>query len=103
MEGKEIKKKIDRLWKLGKKDLDKMLNETTRLVKEGEAHIKDVSKQAEKKLETMVLSLERKKLNYELGKSLAILSKKKWVNSKKLGNLLEQIKGINRKIKGLGN
>jgi len=101
MKNKELKQKIDRLWKLSKKDLERMLKDTSSLVKRGEGYIKEISKKGEKNLEVMLLSLQKERLCYELGKCLAGLSKKKWESSKKIANFLNKIKDINRNIKKL--
>jgi len=99
MEKREIKRNIDKLWKMGKKELDKVLKDTTRLINKGESRIKKMSKEAEKNMEVMVLSLQKKKLSYELGKSLASLPKNKWPVSKKIDALLTEVNAISRKIK----
>ena len=101
MKSKKLKRKIDRLWQLGKKDLDKILKDTTYLVKKGETHIKNISKKAEENLEAMVFTLQREKLYYGLGKYLAKLTKSKWANSKKAKNFLIQIKNTSREIQKL--
>ena len=101
MDNKEIKKKLNRLWKLGRKDLDRMLKETSDLIKKGESHIKEASKNAEQNLEAMILSLKREKLYYELGKSAAGVSQNKWTKNKKLSGLLNKTKNISRDIKKL--
>ena len=101
MKTKELKRKIDKVWRVGKKDLDKILKDSSRLVKKGETQIKDISKKAEKNLEVMVLSLQREKLYYELGKYLAKLTKNKWTDSRKAKNFLSKIKNTSRKINRL--
>ena len=98
MEGKELKKKIDKLWKSSKKDLDKALKKAERLAKEGEHYIKDKSEKAKKQLEIMALSLQREKIYYELGKTIAKLPKNKWATAKKTQGFLSKIRGINIKI-----
>lgn len=101
MNRKKIKQRISKLWKSGRKELNWILKETTHLAKEGEVQIQKASKKTEKNLEKMVLSLQRKKLYYELGKSLGKLSKNKWGKSKKIKNLLVKINNISRNIKKL--
>ena len=101
MKRKEFEKKVDKLWKVAKKDLDKVSKDTMRLVKKGEAYIKEISKKGEENLESMVLALQREKLYYELGKSLASLSKRKWAKNKKVEGSIAKIKGLSRKINRL--
>lgn len=96
---KELKNEISRLWITTKKDFNKVIKDGALLIKQGEGYIKDKSKKGKKKLEAMTLALEREKLYYELGKSLANLSRKKWANSKKAEDLLVNIKKISAKIK----
>jgi len=86
----ELKKKIDRLWKLSKKDLERILKDTSRLAKKGEDYIREMSKKGEKNLEVMLLNLQKERLYYELGKSLANLSKNKWSSSKKAEALADE-------------
>ncbi|MGD9014456.1 MAG: hypothetical protein PVI33_00285 [Candidatus Omnitrophota bacterium] len=101
MKKTELRQKIDRLWKLSKKDLEKILKDSSVLFKRGESYLKEVSKKGEKNLEVMLLSLQKERLCYELGKCLVGLSKNKWESSKKIINFLNKIKDINRKIKKL--
>ena len=102
MEKREIKTKINKLWKKGKKELDGILEDTTRLIDEGETRIKKISREAEKNMDAMVFSLQKKKLNYELGKTLSGLPKNKWPTNKKIDALLAQINAINNKIRKTG-
>jgi len=101
MKKKEIQQRLNKLWKLGKKDLDEILKEATSLAKKGEIQIKQASKKAEQNLEAMVLSLQREKLYYELGKSLTRSPKKKWTKNKTIDRLSIKIKNISRNIKKL--
>lgn len=97
MRKKEFKKRVDRLWVTTKKDLNNVLKDGTQLLKQGEIYIKDQSEKGKRKLEAMTLALEREKLYYELGKSLASQPKGRF--SKKSEDLLIKIKKINRNIK----
>jgi predicted nucleic acid-binding Zn-ribbon protein len=99
MKIEELRKNIDRLWKVTKKDLEKASKETTELIKKGEEYIKDISERGRKKLEMMGFALKREKLYYELGKTISGLSKGRWLKSKKIGDLVSQIKKIDRLIK----
>ncbi len=99
MERKLLKNKVGRLWELSKKDLERILKDTSSLVKKGETYIKDKSKEGREMLEALALALEREKSYYELGKSLVKLPKSKWANNKKVGDYLTKIKKISSKIK----
>ena len=95
----ELKKKIDSLWKSAKKDLEKVLKDTTRLIKKGEDYIKDFSEKGKDKLEKLTLSLQREKLYYELGKIISNLPKKRWTENKRIEEIVSKIRKINRQIK----
>lgn len=98
MERKVFSKEMHRLWGSTKKDLNKVLKDGALLIKQGEIYIKDRSEKGKEKLEAMALVLQREKLYYELGKSLANLSKGKWRDSKRVDGFLIKIKNISRKI-----
>ena len=101
MESKVFKKKVEKLWKSTRKDLSKFLKDAERLVKKGEVYIKDKSEKGKKELEIITLTVQRERLSYELGKTVAKHPNSKDGYSKKALNLLNKIKGINRKIKRL--
>lgn len=101
MERKELEKKIDRLWKITQKDLGKVLKGAERLVKKGETYIKDKSEKGKKELEKITLILQREKLYYELGKTIANRPKRKGPYAKKTRGILDKIKDIKLKIKKL--
>ncbi|RKY31480.1 MAG: hypothetical protein DRP74_04800 [Candidatus Omnitrophota bacterium] len=96
MDKNKMKRKILRLWKSGKKDINRILEDTSLLIKDGEKHLKKVTKKTERNIEKLVLSLKRKKLYYELGESIAKSGGKK---SKKTSKLMSQIKNIGNSIK----
>jgi len=95
----ELKKKIDSLWRSAKKDLEKVLKDTTKLMKKGEEYIKDLSEKGKDKLEKLTLSLQREKLYYELGKAISNLPKKRWTENKRIEEIVSKIRKINRQIK----
>ncbi len=99
MKRKAFEKKIDRLWKIVKKDLDRVSEDTVRAVKKGEVYIKDKSEEGKKMLKVMTLTLQREKLYYELGRIVANTPKRKGAYPKKALSLLNEIKGINLNIK----
>ncbi|MFC1658461.1 hypothetical protein ACFL1D_03630 [Candidatus Omnitrophota bacterium] len=101
MKKKAFQQEVDRLWKLSKKDLEKIGQETSRLVKKGEVYLKEVSRKGERNLEVALLKLQKERFCYELGKSLSSLPKSKWEDSKKIEGFLAKIRDINRKIKKL--
>ena len=101
MKKKSLEKKLQGMWKVARKDMEQVSKDTARFVKKGEDYIREISKKGEENLETMVLTLQRERLYYDLGKSLASLAKNKWTRSKKAEGALIKIKNISRKIKRL--
>ncbi len=99
MEMKGLNKKMERLWRIARRDLERISQETFRLARKGELYIKEISKRGERNLEVMGLALQREKLYYELGKTLVYTSKNKWISSKRIKDLLIKIRDISRKIK----
>jgi len=97
--GKDLKEKIHSLWKSTKKDLDKIIKDTTKLVKKGEEYIKDISEKGKERLESLSLFLQRERLYYQLGKKISSTSSRRWGKDKKIEEILKKIKKINRKIK----
>ena len=95
---KDLKQKISSLWARTKKDLDNVLDETGRLIKKGEEHIKVISEKSKMKLELMNLMLKRENLYYRLGKAIAKMSQSKWSSAKNLQKMNAEIKKLNREI-----
>lgn len=102
MKVEDVRKKVDYLWRETKKDLDKILNDTSKMLKKGEVHLKDVSERGIEKLEEMGGILKREKLYYKLGKSLSAISRSQWGKNKKINTFLDEIKHINKSLKKKG-
>ncbi|MFH1655662.1 MAG: hypothetical protein ABH954_03525 [Candidatus Omnitrophota bacterium] len=98
MKAKQLKKRIEKLWSLHKKDVDKVVRDAKRLTKQGERYIMDKSAKGKVQLEIMALNLQKEKLCYELGKAISRLTKNKWAKSKKALNISGQIRSLNTKI-----
>ena len=98
MKTKQLKKEIDKLWELHKKDVDGILENAQRLAKKGERYIRDKSKEGKKQLEIVAFNLQREKLYYELGKAISSLPKERWPTSKKPLEIIRKIKCLNIKI-----
>ena len=99
MKTKSLQKKVNRLWRSTRMDLDKILRDAVDLIKKGEHYIKDKSEEGKIALEIATLALQKEKSYYELGKALVKLPKSKWASSQKLANLVKNIKSANLKIK----
>jgi hypothetical protein len=100
MKKKNLKKRLNKLWKATKKDLNAFLQKASDLIKKGEEHLKDGSKKGHEKVQSITLNLEREKLYHQLGKMVGGYPKPPGYAKKKLA-LLNKIKKVNRKIKQL--
>ena len=98
MKASDIRKKVDKLWKDHKKDVDSIVKNAQKLTKQGERYIKDQSEKGKTQLEIMGLTLQKEKLYYELGRVIARLPKKKWSASKKAQNISGKIRSVNIQI-----
>ena len=98
MKKEDLKKKIDKMWKASKKDMEKVMKNAEILAKKGEIYMKDKSAKGKVQLEIASLALQREKLYYELGKTLAKTVKTKWTADKKVLQIATKIKIINLKI-----
>ena len=99
MKKEDLKKKIDEMWQVSKKDMEKVLKNAEMLAKKGEGYLKDKSAEGKTQLEIASLALQREKLYYELGKTLAKAVKTKWSTDKKALEITAKIKNINIEIK----
>ena len=95
----KFKEVVDRLWPKTKKELERAINTTKKLLNKGEEYLKDVSEKGVDNARKLSLSLKKEKLYYSLGKSLAGLPKSKWSKSNKLSSLLKEIKDLEKDIK----
>ena len=104
MDNKELRKKIDSLWKVMKKDMKKdidgLLKTTSALLEKSEKFLKDTSRKGQKELEIIALTLKREKLCYDLGKLIAATPKKA-TYQKKRATILSQIKKLDTCVKKL--
>jgi len=99
MKVEEMKKTVDKIWKEAKKDVEKMLDETSRLVKKGEVHLKDASEKSREKLEEAGLSLKKERLYYDLGKALVKVPRSRWLQNSKVKKIFEEARAIDRLLK----
>ena len=99
MKKKTLEQQLEGLWKVAKKDWDRISKDTVSLIRKGEVYIKDKSEEGKKALTIMAFSLQREKLYYELGKTVAKAPKKRKKTSKKVLSLLSQIKRVSLNIK----
>ena len=103
MAKKDMKQKMDIIWKKTRRDIDKLMKEADVMMKKGEKHLKDISGKGKNNLDVLNLTLQREKLYYELGKVVAQISQSKDVDVKKEHSLLNEIKTIDIQIEKLKN
>ncbi|MFH1414360.1 MAG: hypothetical protein ABIG56_05890 [Candidatus Omnitrophota bacterium] len=101
MDRKEIEKKMLKLWKATKRDLDIIAKDGANIIMKSEKYLKEKSEEGKKKLEATALALQKEKLCYELGKAVAKLPNGKRSLSKKANNILSKIREVNKKLRKL--
>ena len=94
-----LKDFVKKAWPKTKKELEKGMAATKSMLIKGEKHLKDLSEKGIVKAKKISLSLLREKVYYNLGKSIAITPATKWKTSKKVGDLINEIKALNCEIK----
>ena len=94
-----FKKTVDNLWPKTRKELEKAIEETKKVIARGESYIKAVSARSVDKTRKISLSMKREKLYYILGKNIAKTPKSKWNSDKKIGELIKGIKTLDKEIK----
>ncbi|MDP8233770.1 MAG: hypothetical protein P9M06_03075 [Candidatus Saelkia tenebricola] len=93
-----LKRKISQIWIRTKKDLDSVLNETSKLLKNGEKHLKEISEKSQKNLELISLRVKKENLYYKAGKRVVLTPKSRWAGSKEIDKLIQDIKKLDREI-----
>lgn len=81
--------------------VEKAIETTKETFRKGEDYLKEVSEKGVKETKKVSLGLKREKLCYELGKAAAETAMSKWQSSKKIGDLMGQIKELNKEIKNI--
>lgn len=79
--------------------VEKAIESTRETFRKGEDYLKEVSEKGIKETKKISIGLKREKLCYELGKAAAETAMSKWQSSKKIGDLMGQIKELNKEIK----
>lgn len=110
----KLKDMVDKLWLKTKKDfqgivrrvspqakkeLELIVENTKKALEKGEEYLKDISQKGINNTKKLSCALQREKLYYELGRTLAKLAKNKWSSNKKADDLLSEIKALDREIK----
>jgi len=94
-----IKDFVKKTWPKTKKELEKGMAVTKDIIIKGEKHLKDLSEKGIVKAKKISLSLLREKVYYSLGKSIAATPTTKWRTSKKVKDLITEIKALSCEIK----
>ena len=96
---KDLKDTIVDIWKRTRSELEVAMNETSKLIKKGEKHVKSFSDKSKEKLELISAKLRRERLYYQLGKIVSSIAKPKWKDSKKIDKLRSEISKLSKEIK----
>jgi len=99
MANDKMKEVVDKLWPKTKKELEKALENTKKMIDKGEAYLKTFSEKSAEQTKKLSLNLKKEKLFYDLGKALSTFPKSKWAAHRKAGELLKEIKNIDREVK----
>ena len=90
---------VKKAWPKTKKELEKGMATTKSMLIKGEKHLKDLSEKGIIKAKKISLSLFREKVYYNLGKTIATTPVTKWRTSKKVKDIITEIKILNCEIK----
>ncbi|UCC96016.1 MAG: hypothetical protein JSW40_04505, partial [Candidatus Omnitrophota bacterium] len=93
---KEVAEKV---WPKTKKELEKAIDRAKVLMGRGEEYLKGVTEKGVENTKKLSLSLKREKLYHDLGKLAAVTPKNKWAHTKRINDLLKDIKTIDREVK----
>ncbi len=96
---KDMKHTMSDIWKATKDDFESAMNETSKLIKKGEEHVKSFSEKSKDKLELISAKLKRENLYYQLGKKVSSVSKSKWKDSKTIDKIRSDIVKLSKEIK----
>ncbi|MDP8216864.1 MAG: hypothetical protein P9L98_06100 [Candidatus Kaelpia imicola] len=96
---KDLKDAMVDIWKCTRSELEIVMDETSKLIKKGEKHVKSFSDKSKERLELISAKLRRENLYYHLGKTVSSTAKLKWKDSKKIDKLRSEISKLSREIK----
>ncbi|MFH1776350.1 MAG: hypothetical protein ABH952_02150 [Candidatus Omnitrophota bacterium] len=98
---KFIKEVVEKVWPKTKAELEKVIDNTKKMLNKGEEYLKVVSEKSINKTHEISLNLRKEKLSYKLGKLLAGIPKNKWPKDEKVNTILKEFKEIEKEIKKL--
>lgn len=97
---KEIfKDQIEHFWPVAKKKLEKTVESAKKVLDQGEAYLKELSKKGAKQTRKMSSSLKKEKLYYDLGKIVAHTAVSNWNTDEVIKSLLKEIKQLDKEAK----
>jgi len=99
MKEQRLQEMIDKVWPRTKKELERGMVQTKKLIVEGEKQFKVISQKSIKNTKKLSLTLQREQLYYALGKSAAGTPRTKWGSAKKINSLIHNIKKLDQQIK----
>lgn len=86
-------------WPNAKKELEKGIENAKKMVSAGEKHIRQLSEKGAERTRKITLQVKKERLFYELGKAVSSVAKSKWGSDKKIQDLRNEIKALEREIK----
>mgnify|MGYP000238677254 CR=1 FL=1 len=95
----KLKETIDKVWPGTKKELEKVITNTKKMLNKGEEYLKVVSQKSLNNTRKVSLNFKKEKLYYTLGKNVAKIPKNKWSSDKKINELVKNIKALEKEIK----
>ncbi len=100
MEKKDFFKEIkEKHWPNAKKELEKGIDNAKKMLSAGEKQIKQFSERSAEKTRKISLQVKKERLVYDLGKAVATIPKSKWSGNKKVTELRNEIKTLEKEIK----
>ncbi|MFH1503834.1 MAG: hypothetical protein ABIH08_00365 [Candidatus Omnitrophota bacterium] len=94
-----FKEVVENMWPKAKKDLEKGMQSTKRMLIKGEEYLKEVSEKGVEQTKKIVLTVKKEKLYYDLGKAIASISTAKWKENKKINDIVKEVKDLSKQIK----
>ncbi|MBD3245550.1 MAG: hypothetical protein GF333_00880 [Candidatus Omnitrophica bacterium] len=98
MEQKKWKEVVEKVWPKTKKDLEKAREQTQKMIAQGEKQLQSMTERGIEKTQQLSESLKREKAYYTLGKTVAHLPKSRWGQTKKVTDLVDDIKKMTKEI-----
>ncbi|MBD3264506.1 MAG: hypothetical protein GF375_05345 [Candidatus Omnitrophica bacterium] len=92
---------MDRLWPRTRKELEKGMENAKTMLNKGEKYLRDISERGAEKTKRISLMVQREKVYYNLGKTVAGTPASKWPSTKKIKDLVKEAKSLSKQIKAI--